>query len=140
MTIFPAVETHRPCPTDCPTRLERWLGGLSRSVWWGWCFCWWWWWWCCWPLGAPRPCIMQVPFSGASRPAAPPSSSPSEALPPPQPTPPPPPPAAAPAPPPPPPRPLVVDQPEVVRARWLAGRAIDESVHLYSVPASGSIV
>ena len=50
------------------------------------------------------------------------------------------PPAAAPAPPPPPPRPFVADQPEVVRARWLAGRAIDESVHLYSVPASGSIV
>ena len=48
--------------------------------------------------------------------------------------------AAAPAPPPPPPRPFVADQPEVVRARWLAGRAIDELVHLYSVPASGSIV
>ena len=48
--------------------------------------------------------------------------------------------APAPAPPPPPPRPFVADQPEVVRARWLAGRAIDASVHLYSVPASGSIV
>ena len=50
------------------------------------------------------------------------------------------PPAAAPAPPPPPPRPVVADQPEVARARWLAGRAISDEVHLYSVPAEGSIV
>ena len=45
-----------------------------------------------------------------------------------------------PAPTPPPRNPVPVDQVARERARWVAGRAVSEDVHLYSIPATGTMV
>ena len=45
-----------------------------------------------------------------------------------------------PAPTPPPRNPVPVDQVARERARWVAGRAVSEDVHLYSIPTTGTMV